>query len=343
MIQRALSLALFAAATHVGCAAEDDGLTGPSSTPSNSAAPTPAPATSSTSGTGKGTPDAGLRSQDGSTPTTPPPGSADASPPPASTSKPDATNTGVPAGTTLTFVNGDKTYATDGDVITNLEFHGFVTVKAKNVTFRNCHFVGRTATFNAALLSTEEGTNTLIEDSSFMASSPSAWIDCIAAQSTTIRRSNIRGCVDGVKVNDDVLIEDSYIHDMTWFASDPNQGGGPTHNDGVQAWALAKNITLRHNNIDMASTKDGNAAFQSSSTNTHVEDNWLDGGGCTLNFAHQSTGGPLTGIYVVGNRFGRGSFFQCPILISTQTTLSQNTGNVWDDTNQPIPAPQQHD
>lgn len=34
-----------------------------------------------------------------------------------------------------------------------------------------------------------------------------------------------------------------------------------------------------------------------------MEDNWLDGGACTLNFAHRN-GQPLTGIYVVGNRFG---------------------------------------
>lgn len=51
----------------------------------------------------------------------------------------------------------------------------------------------------------------------------------------------------------------------------------------------------------------------------------------------------MTGIHVVGNRFGRGSTFHCPILISTKTVLSQNSGNVWDDTGQPLPEPQQHD
>ena len=51
----------------------------------------------------------------------------------------------------------------------------------------------------------------------------------------------------------------------------------------------------------------------------------------------------IPGIYVVGNRFGRLSQFQCPILVSTQTVLSQNSGNVWDDSGQAIPKPQQHD
>jgi hypothetical protein len=91
----------------------------------------------------------------------------------------------------------------------------------------------------------------------------------------------------------------------------------------------------------MSTTKNANAAWQNSARNSRVEGNWLDGGGCTLNFNHVS--GTLTGIYVIGNRFGRHSFFKCPILLSTQTTLTQNSGNVWDDTGQPIPPPQRHD
>jgi hypothetical protein len=74
-----------------------------------------------------------------------------------------------------------------------------------------------------------------------------------------------------------------------------------------------------------------------------VENNFLDGGNCTLNFAHKGGPTPMTGIVVTGNRFGRGAKFPCPILISTQTVLSQNTGNVFDDTGAPIPKPDQHD
>jgi hypothetical protein len=31
------------------------------------------------------------------------------------------------------------------------------------------------------------------------------------------------------------------------------------------------------------------------------------------------------------------------VLVSTQTILSKVSGNVWDDTGRPIPAPQRHD
>ena len=118
------------------------------------------------------------------------------------------------------------------------------------------------------------------------------------------------------------------------------EGGGPTHNDGVQSFADSSGITVRHNNIDMSTTKDGNAAWQDSSPNSVVDNNWLDGGGCTLNFADQ--GATLTGLVVTNNRFGRHSSFQCPILLSLGVSLATNSVNVWADTGTPIPPPQQH-
>lgn len=262
---------------------------------------------------------------------------------PAPAGYPTATSTGVPPGSRLEVVTGDQTLAVDGQVIEGKEFHGFVTVTASNVTFRNCLFRGRATDRNAVLLDTEDGSNTVVEDSEFVPANPSATIDGLATVSTSIYRANIHGSVDGVKAGSNTLIQDSYIHDLSWFPSDPNQGGGPTHNDGVQAFGGDSGVTLRHNTIDLSSTRDGNAALQSSASDVHVENNLLDGGGCTLNFDHTSLGRPLTGIYVVGNRFGRHSFFDCPILVSTRTTITQNSGNVWDDTGQPIPPEQRHD
>lgn len=283
------------------------------------------------------------------TTTTTAPGSPTATAKPTATAQPpmtgfpNASNTGVPAGTVLQVVDGDKTFNVDNQVITGLEFRGFVTVTARNVTIRNSVFRGRATTSNGALLNTERGSGTVIENSEFAPSNPSATLDGLWTKNTSIFRSNIHGAVDGVKANSNTLIQDSYIHDMTWFASDPNQGGGPTHNDGVQSFGGESNVTLRHNTIDMSTTKNANAALQSSASNTRVENNLLDGGGCTLNFNHVVTGGKLTGLAVVNNRFGRNTFFNCPILLSTQSVLSENTGNVWSDTGTPIPAAQVHD
>ncbi|GII30587.1 hypothetical protein [Planotetraspora mira] len=256
---------------------------------------------------------------------------------------PTEATTGVPSGTRLTVVTGDQVFSAGGQTIVGKDFHGFVKVRGKNITFRNCIFRGRATSDNAGLLDTESGINTVVEDSEFVPSHPSATIDGIWAKETRISRVNVHGSVDGIKADSDTLVEDSYIHDMRWFAHDPNQGGGPTHNDGVQSFGGEARVTLRHNRIDMSGLKEANAAWQSSARDSLAEGNLFDGGGCTLNFSHQVLNGSLTGIRLVGNRFGRNSFFDCPILLSTKSFLAENRGNVWNDTGGPIPAPQRHD
>jgi hypothetical protein len=294
----------------------------PSSTPS--ASPSTTPTT---------TPTAGPSTSPTTSPTTAPTQ-------PAGTAKPDASNTGVVAGTALTVVTGNQTFSTSGQVITGKDFRGYVKVTGTNITFKNCIFRGGTPSGNNALLDTEAGTNTVVEDSEFVPLQPAATIDGLWTANTKLYRVNIHGTVDGMKAGNNTLVQDSYIHDMSWFASDPNQGGGPTHNDGVQAFDGVSGVTLRHNTIDMSTTKDANAALQDSASNVTVDNNWLDGGGCTLNFADH--GHSLPGLVVTNNRFGRHSAFQCPILLSNLLSLAQNSGNVWVDTGTPIPAPQQH-
>jgi len=57
-------------------------------------------------------------------------------PQPSSCGFPDASNTGVPAGTTLT-PSGSRTVTTNGAVLSGLEITGTVTVAADNVTIEN--------------------------------------------------------------------------------------------------------------------------------------------------------------------------------------------------------------
>lgn len=256
---------------------------------------------------------------------------------------PDAESTGVPPGTKLTVVTGDQTFAKDGEVVEGKVFHGFVVVTARGVTFRKCVFRGGATTDVRPLVDTEHAEDTLIEDSEFYPASPSPSVDGIWAGSTKIYRSEFRGTVDGIKAHTGTLVQDSYIHDLSWFASDPDQGGEPTHNDGVQAFAEQTGVTLRHNTIDLSTTKDPNAAVQSSADDLRVEDNYLDGGACVVNIDHTPLGRPLRGQRVTGNRFGRNSAHECPILLSTKSELAAGKGNVWHDTGGAIPSPEQHD
>jgi hypothetical protein len=261
--------------------------------------------------------------------------------------KPGPTNTGVPDGISLKVVNGDQTYSKDNQVISGLDIHGYVHITGDNVTIKNSIVRGGGKRCNASVIEIGDGASATIVDTEINPTNPNACLDGIWAQNATLQRLNIHGAVDGLKAGDNVTLLDSYVHDLSRFDSDPNQGGGPTHNDSVQTFFGNKHITLRHNNL-LATSKD-NATFQVSqdgggrATDLHVEDNWLDGGGCTLNFAHQGGPTPMTGIFVVNNRFGRNSSFDCPILVSTQTKLTENSGNVFADNGKPIPAPQRHD
>jgi Right handed beta helix region len=264
--------------------------------------------------------------------------------------KPGPSNTGVPAGTKLKVVSGDQVFSTPNQVISGLDVHGFVQIRAAHVTIRNSIIRGGpNPRCNSAVVwvRADAGASATIQDSEVDPAHPSPCLDGIWAVNATLERMNIHGAVDGVKAYDNVTVEDSYIHDLSWFASDPNQGGGATHNDDVQTYEGNKHIMLRHNT--MSPGPKGNATYQVTqdggkvATDLRIVDNWLDGGGCTLNFSHKGGPTPMTGIYVVNNRFGRHSVFGCPILVSTQTILSQDSGNVWADTGKPIPPPQRHD
>jgi len=256
---------------------------------------------------------------------------------------PDATSTGVRPGTRLTVLTGDRTFATDGEIVEGMDFHGFVEVTGRGVTFRNCVFRGGVADRVRPLLDTEHARDTVIEDSEFRPAHPSPSVDGIWAAATKIYRSEFTGTVDGVKAHTGTLVQDSYIHDLSWFAADPDQGGGATHNDGVQAFADQRGVHLVHNTIDLSTTEDPNAAVQSSADDLRIENNYLNGGGCVINIDHTPLGRPLTGQRITGNRFGRDSAYDCPILLSSRTKLTGGTGNVWHDTGDPIPDPERHD
>jgi hypothetical protein len=73
------------------------------------------------------------------------------------------------------------------------------------------------------LLDTGDGSRTVVEDSEFVPANPSATIDGVGTVSTSIYRADIHGSVDGVKAGSHTLIRDTYIHDMSWFPSDPTR------------------------------------------------------------------------------------------------------------------------
>jgi len=256
--------------------------------------------------------------------------------------KPTAANTGVPAGVALTVVDGDVMVSQDGTAIDAQDIHGFLIIAASNVRVTRSVVRGRATTSNMGIIRINEGSNILIEDVEIAVASPSATVDGMWGDNFTGRRLNIHGGVDGLKAGSNTILECSYIHDQAYFASDPNQGGGPTHNDAIQ---ILEGTHIRIAGNQLVASRDQNAAIQITQDfgavgDVRLEANWADGGGCTFNIAHKGADA-LTDVHAIGNRFGRNSYFDCPILKSTKTTLDA-AGNVWDDDGTAVPI-QTHD
>ncbi len=261
--------------------------------------------------------------------------------PPCPGARPDATNTGVPASVPLTVVNHDVVVTVDGTLIDAQDIHGFLTIKASGVRVTRSIVRGRATTATTAIIRIDSGTDITITDTEVAAATPSVDLDGVWASGVTLTRVHVHGGVDGMKLGDDTRVACSYIHDLASFASDPNQGGGATHNDAIQILSGSR-IAIVGNQLVAARSQ--NAAIQITQDfgavqDVRIEQNWADGGGCTFNLSHN--GGTSLAIVTRGNRFGRDSSFGCPILKSTKTTLD-SAGDVYDDDGTKVPV-QTHD
>jgi hypothetical protein len=253
-------------------------------------------------------------------------------------SRPSAANTGVPPGTTLTRHYGNITITKAGTVLKDLDVHGFVVVEASNVTIEGSIVRGGVSHGDTALVKVVSGTNVLVEDSELVPEFPSVHIDGIRGANYTVLRANIHGTTDASKVTgDNVTITDSYIHDLPFWAHDPDQGGKPAHNDGVEIF-VGKNLHITDNAFYVASY--GNAAMQVNQnlgtvTDLHFTGNYADGGNCTVNLVNLPRPS-MTGIQVDDNRFGRNtSIVNCAIFAKNAVTLT-DLNDVWDDTGLPV-------
>jgi chitodextrinase len=218
---------------------------------------------------------------------------------------PDASNTGVPSGTTLTAYTGPSNISTPNTVIDGKTI-GCLQVSAPGVVIRNSRIScpgGGVYVDDRSFDDTK--TPLLIEDSEISCQNQGG--TGINEADFIVRRSEITGCENGFSLNQNVLIEDSYIHNLTI--------GG--HEDGIQIaagywdgsnWAYngGRNITIRHNTIYGMGNNDttfGTSAIiggPEGTTNVLIESNLLAGGAYTLYCVRGAT---PTNYRVVNNRF----------------------------------------
>lgn len=226
--------------------------------------------------------------------------------------KPGPHNTGVPAGTVLT-PSGSIRVEQDGAIVEDLDIDGEINVLANNVTIRRVRL--RSGDYYPIRYFDNDNTGLVVEDSEIEGTSDSA-TSSVAFANYTVRRSNIHGAADGLKADANVVIEDSWIHDL--------RNGPDQHNDGVQSTG-GKGVTLRNNWITGAS----NAAVQTGDEGAATEDltlecNWFGGGGYTLNIRGEGATVPKN-TRIVNNVFARDHGYGPWTLDDPAPTIEGNT------------------
>ncbi len=199
--------------------------------------------------------------------------------PAAPSTFPNAGNTGVPAGVTLSDYTGPHEITKANTVIQNVRIKGGsrITISAPGVVIRNS-IISTDDTFGVSMNDQVANASVVIEDSEFVGSYDPNPADemAIRGRGWTIRRVEIRGFRDGGGIDGNNVVEDSYIHDFVVSSA-------CEHDDGLQGLGNTSNITIRHNTIDMALDHCMAGVVQlgteyGSNHNVTVDDNWLAGG-----------------------------------------------------------------
>jgi hypothetical protein len=202
----------------------------------------------------------------------------------------------VPAGTTLSIVQGDLHVTTAGAVVDGKDVRGCIWVEAAAVTIRNTRV---NCPINWAVRNVANAGLT-VQDSDLICG-PDGYT-AINGRFTALR-VDIAGCENGFQPESGTLIRDSYIHDLN--------GLNGNHSDGAEIGEGAANITFDHNTIFGAALPGGNAAItfwdESGSQNRdmRVTNNLLAGGGYTLRCGKVGT---AVNVVISGNRFGTAGF-----------------------------------
>lgn len=246
--------------------------------------------------------------------------------------RPDASNTGVPVGTSLTRHNGDLVITRAGTVIDGLDVHGTISVRADDVVIKNTRVRGKAATYNTPLISMNKGNrNLVVMDTEIAPDNPSPYLYGIMGWNFTLERVNIHHVIDSAHVyGPNVTIRHSYLHSNMHYVNDPNWGGKPSHDDGIQI-QQGSNIRIIGNRIEGAYnatvmvTQD-----RGRSSDIHLIGNWLDGASCNFNLAEKGRG-PITGVVARDNTFGRDTRIKDCAMIAPSTTKIDAGNNFYTD------------
>jgi hypothetical protein len=264
---------------------------------------------------------------------------------------PDATNTGVAAGTSLQRVPQDVTsgpgwawdsrgwlQASSGAVVKNLIVSGPINVGGSNITVSNNKVLVSGENWGIGL---QHSTNAIVSDNEIgiLGGSPRLMVGIkdIYGDSSgfQILRNNIQNTQTGVQVEEG-LIADNYIHDMGYAPGD--HVNGTTSNGGTTM------MTIRHNTIlNQIDQTDAISLFQdfANQANRLITDNLVAGGGYTIYGGDGRQFGLTSNIKITNNRFStiyypKGGYFDAVAYFDPNGSGNLASGNYWDNNLTPV-------
>ena len=219
-------------------------------------------------------------------------------------------------------------------MLNGLDLHGRIFVEASGITVCNSIIRGSDDGWTGAsglINNTGGATGFVVEDTELVPTVRNGWVNGIVGSNFTARRVNIHHVIDGLHIlGDNVVLEDSRIHDHLHFSNDPNQDGTPSHDDSIQIQA-GHNIRITGNNISGAFNSGIQITQgQGSVGNVEFSGNRADGGGCTFNISERG-GGSIRGISLSDNTFGRSTKVTDCAVVAPDSSPPAMTRNVYTD------------
>jgi hypothetical protein len=278
-------------------------------------APAPAPTTSSPS-------------PEPSVTTTPPKAPSG----PSSSAFPNASNTGVPDGVTLTKYTGSCSITTNGTVIDSKLVNCDLDIKATNVVIKNSRVNGE--------INGGEGTkNSFTVEDSEVINGARAACQCIGSDNFTVLRTEIKGGNRGIYCRLNCTVEDSWIHGSALLATQHasairvEQHSTITHNTMQCDWTA-----LTDSEIGCSADMTGYPDFAPITHNTITDNLFMANptgtgfcayGGATAGKPFSNDPTNATYIKFVDNVWQKGSDGKCGTYGPVTGFDKNRTGNEW--------------
>jgi hypothetical protein len=276
---------------------------------------------------------------------------------PSSCGYPDATNTGVPAGTTLQTVptqvssgpgwsyvsNGSSSYVEvsgNGASLSDLYIPFDLDISASNVTVNDVQVV-TSGNYGISLRNTANVTieNSAIGGQNATSGRVDSAIDDIYTDSTgtVVKDNNISDARNGVMLSAG-LIQGNYIHSPGYISGD--------HTNGIYDFGSTTALTINDNTIFNSLDQTDAITLQASSSgqtvaNKTIENNFMAGGDYVI-YGGSGDDNATSNIVVTNNRFSQqyysASGYYGPVADFSSTGAGNIwSGNIWDTTGQAIP------